>query len=506
MRGMELLRQHHNFTYRLTHSNTYRYGLSILSTKRLWCLSLFLLLFVIYNAPHWRQILISRKATGLTADLYYETFTLKEKSPESGRYTQKDKELYRFFFDENYLPDLLKELELYCDHYHPDELVQFIYGLHTGKSVENFRERYEIREDMYQEYGQIVLALLAGSIIKFYKTAPQSLLKEKAQELETQLVTDGYRYQNGEIKRKSEVTKLPEESDFKPMSSIEEIACHLLDTMSKAPQNEWQNRGAAGWRGFYVKRLVELSGLSEDRVNIGLEWLNNHNFINVIDEITPRATLTYRWVPEITSRGKLFYEEMKEKREMAEKESSQPAQTAIAKDTSKVFVVHGRNSKARNALFTFLRALHLRPLEWTQAVQATGKTSPYVGEILDAAFSEAQAVVVLMTPDDMAYLREPLRNANDPSYETDPTSQARPNVLFEAGMAMGRNPERTLLVELGTLRPFSDVAGRHAVRLDNSVAKRQALAQRLQTAGCPVDISGTDWHTDGDFDAALEGL
>lgn len=170
-------------------------------------------------------------------------------------------------------------------------------------------------------------------------------------------------------------------------------------------------------------------------------------------------------------------------------------------DKRNVFVVHGRNLEARNSLFRFLRSIGLRPLEWSQAIQLTGKASPFIGEILDVAFSKAQAVVVLFTPDDEARLREPFRGSKEAAHETELTGQARPNVLFEAGMAMGRNPDRTVMVELGDLRPFSDIAGRHTIKLDNSSAARHELAQRLETAGCAVDLTGRDWHTEGDFTA-----
>jgi predicted nucleotide-binding protein len=164
-----------------------------------------------------------------------------------------------------------------------------------------------------------------------------------------------------------------------------------------------------------------------------------------------------------------------------------------------VFVIHGRNNQMREAMFRFLRSIGLRPVEWSHAVELTGKPSPYVGEILDAGFSEAQALLVLMTPDDEARLIEPYRSLDDPKYESELKGQPRPNVLFEAGMAMGRHPERTVLVEVGKVRPFSDIAGRHIVRLDNSTEARQKLAQRLIKAGCAADLSGTDWHREGDF-------
>lgn len=176
--------------------------------------------------------------------------------------------------------------------------------------------------------------------------------------------------------------------------------------------------------------------------------------------------------------------------------------SALGVDPRCVFVVYGRNDSARNALFAFLRAIGLHPLEWTEIVRQTGKGAPYIGEVLQTGFSIVQAVVVLLTPDDEARLREPYRTSGDPSFETTLTPQARPNVIFEAGMALGLFPDRTVIVELGHLRPMSDTVGRHVIRMDDSLGKRQELAQRLESAGCAVNRMGTDWLSSGDFGSA----
>ena len=184
---------------------------------------------------------------------------------------------------------------------------------------------------------------------------------------------------------------------------------------------------------------------------------------------------------------------------------SQTRQMQSPDNPHRVFVIHGRNTLARDAMFTFLRSIGLDPIEWEKAVGMTGKPTPTIGEILDAAFSHAQAVVVLMTPDDEAQLRTAFRSDDDPDFESELTGQARPNVLFEAGMAMSRSADRTVLVKVGTLRPFSDIDGLHVVRFNGSIGSRQALADRLKLAQCPVDLLGkSHWHSAGDFSAAIE--
>ena len=180
------------------------------------------------------------------------------------------------------------------------------------------------------------------------------------------------------------------------------------------------------------------------------------------------------------------------------------AKTKVAKQAGKVapnsvFVVHGRDLVARDATYAFLRAVGVKPIEWTSAIAMTKKAAPYVGEILDVVFSKARAIVVLLTPDDLAQLRPDLLSPTDKPYERVLTGQARPNVLFEAGMAFATRPDRTVLLQLGNVREFSDLAGHHVVHMSNETAKRQELATKLENAGCEVDRSGTQWFTAGDF-------
>jgi hypothetical protein len=165
----------------------------------------------------------------------------------------------------------------------------------------------------------------------------------------------------------------------------------------------------------------------------------------------------------------------------------------------KVMVVYGRDRSASSAMFDFLRALKLDPQEWIGLVRATENAAPYTGEVLDHALEIVQAVVVLFTPDDEARLRADLLLADDGPAERDLRGQPRPNVLYEAGLAMGRHPTRTVLVELGTLRGVSDLFGRHMIRLGSGADPLHDLAERLRTAGCSVDTSGQHWRDPGRF-------
>lgn len=110
--------------------------------------------------------------------------------------------------------------------------------------------------------------------------------------------------------------------------------------------------------------------------------------------------------------------------------SAAPIAAPAAGRATNVMVVHGRNRGLRDAMFDFLRALKLNPIEWSEATRATGKGAPYVGEILDAAFDLAQAVVVLFTPDERVELERELCSG-DAEFERERGYQARPNVFLK---------------------------------------------------------------------------
>ena len=50
-----------------------------------------------------------------------------------------------------------------------------------------------------------------------------------------------------------------------------------------------------------------------------------------------------------------------------------------------VFVIHGQDEAARQAVFALLHSLNLRPLEWEALVGRTGKALPYLGEVITRA-------------------------------------------------------------------------------------------------------------------------
>lgn len=182
-----------------------------------------------------------------------------------------------------------------------------------------------------------------------------------------------------------------------------------------------------------------------------------------------------------------------------ESSSTQELEDRPAEDRRKVWVVHGRDHEARDELCSWLRTINLNPIPWSEPVDATGSGSPYIGAVLQKAFSEAQAFIILMTPDDEGHVLTKFLESEDPVTESELTPQVRQNVIFEAGMALGIDETKTILVKCGVLRPFSNAIGRHVIDLGKEPGWREDLKKRLEGARCHVKTEGSDWLTVGNF-------
>jgi predicted nucleotide-binding protein len=173
-------------------------------------------------------------------------------------------------------------------------------------------------------------------------------------------------------------------------------------------------------------------------------------------------------------------------------------------DKRSVFIVSGRDTEISSNLVQVLRALGLQIVEWEHAVAKTGLPNPYVGDVVTAGLTMADVAVVILTPDDIVKLRADLLHEEDDIVERTLHGQSRPNVIYEAGFADALGRDRTVIVEIGSSKPFSDISGRHTLRYDGSASKRNVLVQRLTVAGLQPDTSGNDWLKVGDISSAID--
>lgn len=172
-------------------------------------------------------------------------------------------------------------------------------------------------------------------------------------------------------------------------------------------------------------------------------------------------------------------------------------------DKSKVFIIHGRNLKAAQEMGNFIRSLGLSPINFKDLRASMGGT-PTVAEIVERGMAEAQGVIALFTADEFAGLRPDLRQKHDSGDDT-ARWQSRPNVIFEAGMAFGRDRNRVVFVLLGNPKLFTDVAGVHVLRPTNDPRGDRATLMNTLANGmkCAVTPHSTDWMSAGDLETCV---
>lgn len=152
-------------------------------------------------------------------------------------------------------------------------------------------------------------------------------------------------------------------------------------------------------------------------------------------------------------------------------------------------------------MYQFLGALGLKPQEWGHAIRAASRKggNPYVNEAVTKIMEQAQAIVVLLTPDDEAKLKEQFVGKHERQSEGKLRGQARPNVIFETGVAIGTHHRKTVMVQIGDVKPFTDIGGMHIPHFSGDEASRHDLVNRLTHLGCKIELPGDHWLRAGDF-------
>lgn len=152
--------------------------------------------------------------------------------------------------------------------------------------------------------------------------------------------------------------------------------------------------------------------------------------------------------------------------------------TAPKDERTKIFVVHGHDTRALEQLELVLRRLELNPYILQNN---DGESKTLIEALEQQIYKEAAFGIVLLTPDDFGY----------PKNKTDEDRQprARQNVILELGMvlaSLGR--DRIVLLKKGALELPTDVSGIIYLEFNEHVKEVAVkLATRMKGAGIQID-------------------
>ena len=143
-------------------------------------------------------------------------------------------------------------------------------------------------------------------------------------------------------------------------------------------------------------------------------------------------------------------------------------------ESRKVFIVHGHNGEAREAVARFLTEIGFEPIILMEQA-SQGKT---IIEKVEKYGDDVGFAVVLLTPDDE------FKDLSGSKLKP----RARQNVLLELGYFMGRlTRKRVCSLRKGDVEIPTDFAGVVWTDMDEAGAWRSALGKELQAANYEID-------------------
>jgi predicted nucleotide-binding protein len=248
-----------------------------------------------------------------------------------------------------------------------------------------------------------------------------------------------------------------------PLSKAQALVQTQIDKGVAAPNESInENDDARAWYDYTSEVLRQICTTDE-----------------LVDEFTGRSSFSFG--NEDISTGRY----LKKLRSIYGRLELLPVTTSVAPDKKpgsadaggkRVFIVHGHDDGAKDAVARFLQKLDLQPVVLHE--------QPNKGRTIIEKFEDHSAVafaVVLFTPDDVGH---------PAGYPDAARPRARQNVLLELGFfmhAIGRD-RVCVLYKVGVEIP-SDYAGVLYHELDKAGAWQVQLAKEMKAVGLPVDMN-----------------
>ena len=151
---------------------------------------------------------------------------------------------------------------------------------------------------------------------------------------------------------------------------VAEDAATVLVALVKYKQGESDSK--VGRYSLEGADLFKETGLSPDRLNDAVQVLEGHGYVEV-ETFLGCAPFSFSYV-HLSAQGRLEAERMLTPVEDESSDStaiSEKEPDAVAEnkpDPKKVFIIHGRNIEAKNAVEHFVRSLKLEPVEFDEAI------------------------------------------------------------------------------------------------------------------------------------------
>jgi predicted nucleotide-binding protein len=236
------------------------------------------------------------------------------------------------------------------------------------------------------------------------------------------------------------------------------------DDLSKAEERE------KNWHAYNVDLLARLFTTDEYADEYRSSKISVHVVADRYDDPSLN-TLALRLI-ESVKRQVARLESIIERLELVDEVSADQPEATAPQDRSKVFVVHGHDEGAREAVARFVGDLGFQPIILHERANEGRTLIEKVEAHADVGFA-----VVLLTPDDEGCAKGGT-----------PALRARQNVVLELGYFIGRlGRNRVCALKRGDLEIPSDFGGVVYEPFDASGGWKLALGRELRAAGFEID-------------------